>query len=120
MAATADQWGSGLFDLHISLQFATGNRRADRADGADAAVSFTSIFAFHQTSQMEGVRMILNRRVTEAEVIAEFLKNEFYQKQYDKDRKEFEPIVLNPDLTDDAQNVGQIRIEDDKIGRAHV
>jgi len=49
--------------------------------------------------------MILNRRVTEAEVIAEFLKNEFYQKQYDKDRKEFEPIVLNPDLTDDAQNV---------------
>ena len=49
--------------------------------------------------------MILNRRVTEAEVIAEFLKNELYQKQYDKDRKEFEPIVLNPDLTDDAQNV---------------
>jgi len=48
--------------------------------------------------------MILNRRVTEAEVIAEFLKNEFYQKEYDKDRQEFESIVANPDLCDDAQN----------------
>lgn len=49
--------------------------------------------------------MILKRRISEAEVIAEFLKNEFYQKEYDKDRQEFEPIVLNPDLADDAQNV---------------
>ena len=49
--------------------------------------------------------MILKHRVTEAEVISEFLKNEFYQKEYDKDRKEYEPIVFNPDLTDDAQNV---------------
>ncbi|PYY23666.1 MAG: hypothetical protein DMG62_06690 [Acidobacteria bacterium] len=49
--------------------------------------------------------MILKRRVTEAQVIAEFLKNEFYQKEYDKDRREFESIVLNPDITDDAQNI---------------
>jgi hypothetical protein len=48
--------------------------------------------------------MILNRRITEAEVIAEFLKNEFYQKEYDKDRQEFESIVGNPDVCDDAQN----------------
>ena len=48
--------------------------------------------------------MILKRRVTEAEVIAEFLKNEFYQKEYDKDRQEFEPLVLNPDLADESQN----------------
>src|SRR5438067_12735168 len=54
---------------------------------------------------MEGVRMILKSCVTEAQVIAEFLKNEFYQKEYDKDRREFESIVLNPDITDDAQNI---------------
>jgi len=48
--------------------------------------------------------MILKRRITEAEVIAEFLKNEFYQKEYDKDREEFETLVLDPDLADEAQN----------------
>lgn len=48
--------------------------------------------------------MILKRRITEAEVISEFLKNEFYQKEYDRDREEFESIVLDPDLTDETQN----------------
>lgn len=48
--------------------------------------------------------MILNCRITEAEVIAEFLKNEFYQKEYDRDREEFEEIVLDPDLADETQN----------------
>lgn len=48
--------------------------------------------------------MILKRRIIEAEVIAEFLKNEFYQKEYDRDREEFEHIVLDPDLADEAQN----------------
>jgi hypothetical protein len=48
--------------------------------------------------------MILKRRTTEAEVLAEFLKNEFYQKEYDSDREKFEDIVLNPDLADEAQN----------------
>jgi len=48
--------------------------------------------------------MILKRRITEAEVIAEFLKNEFYQKEYDRDREEFEELVLDPDLTDETQN----------------
>ena len=48
--------------------------------------------------------MILKRRITEAEVIAEFLKNEFYQKEYDRDRDQYEGIVLDPDLTDEAQN----------------
>lgn len=48
--------------------------------------------------------MILKRRITEAEVIAEFLKNEFYQKEYDRDRYEFEGIVLDPDLADETQN----------------
>jgi hypothetical protein len=53
---------------------------------------------------MEGGRMIIKRRITEPEVIAEFLKNEFYQKEYDRDRQEFESIVLDPDLADESQN----------------
>lgn len=48
--------------------------------------------------------MILKRRITEAEVLAEFLKNEFYQKEYDNDREKFENLVLDPDLTDENQN----------------
>ena len=34
------------------------------------------------------------RRVTEAEVIAEFLKNEFYQEEFHQDREQFEHLVL--------------------------
>lgn len=48
--------------------------------------------------------MILKRRITVAEVLAEFLKNEFYQKEYDGDREKFEGIVLDPDLADESQN----------------
>lgn len=48
--------------------------------------------------------MKLLRRVTEAEVIAEFLKNEFYQCEYDSDREEFEEFVVNPNLSDEAEN----------------
>jgi hypothetical protein len=48
--------------------------------------------------------VILKRRITEPEVLAEFLKNEFYQKEYDDDREKFESIVLNPDLADESQN----------------
>jgi hypothetical protein len=48
--------------------------------------------------------MILKRRITEAEVLAEFLRNEFYQKEYDGDREKFEGIVLDPDLANESQN----------------
>jgi len=48
--------------------------------------------------------MKLVRRVTEAEAIAEFLKNEFYQREYDQDREQFEQIVLDPDLTNESHN----------------
>jgi hypothetical protein len=43
-------------------------------------------------------------RITEAEVIAEFLKNEFYQEDFHRDRAKFEAIVMNPDLSDDLEN----------------
>jgi hypothetical protein len=44
------------------------------------------------------------RPATEAEVISEFLKNEFYQKEYHADRHQFERLVLSPDITDEEQN----------------
>jgi len=45
------------------------------------------------------------RRVTEAEVIAEFLKNEFYQEEFHQDREQFEELVLGAQITDEAGNV---------------
>jgi len=44
------------------------------------------------------------RRVTEAEVIAEFLKNEFYQEEFHQDRERFEELVLAAEITDEAAN----------------
>jgi hypothetical protein len=44
------------------------------------------------------------RRVTEAEVIAEFLKNEFYQEEFQNDRDLFEHLVLDADVTNEADN----------------
>ena len=41
------------------------------------------------------------RRVTEAEVIAEFLKNEFYQEEFHEDREQFEDLVLEAQLADE-------------------
>ena len=44
------------------------------------------------------------RRITDAEVIAEFLKAEFYHSEYENDRHKFEAFVYNPDLTDETEN----------------
>jgi hypothetical protein len=44
------------------------------------------------------------RPASEAEVISEFLKNEFHQKEYHADRVLNERLVMNPDLTDDSAN----------------
>lgn len=44
------------------------------------------------------------RRVTEAEVIAEFLKNEFYQEEFHHDRQQFEELVLRADVDDCNSN----------------
>src|SRR4051812_48334357 len=41
---------------------------------------------------------------TEAEVIAGFLRNEFFQPDYDPDRARFESLVNNPDLKDAQQS----------------
>jgi hypothetical protein len=42
--------------------------------------------------------------IHEAEAIGEFLKNEFYQAEYNRDRDRFEEIVLQPDYNDAAEN----------------
>ncbi len=44
------------------------------------------------------------RRVTEAEVVAEFLKNEFYEPEFHRDRQRFEPLVVEADLTNETEN----------------
>jgi hypothetical protein len=44
------------------------------------------------------------RRVTEAEVIAEFLKNEFYQEEFHLDRAQFEELVLGAQIADETGN----------------
>ncbi len=44
------------------------------------------------------------RRITEAEVIAEFLKGEFFHKEFDGYREQFAQIVEHPDLTNENEN----------------
>lgn len=44
------------------------------------------------------------RRISEEEVLSEFLKAEFYQVEYDRDRTQFETIVYDPDLSDPDEN----------------
>lgn len=44
------------------------------------------------------------RRVTEPEVIAEFLKNEFYQGEFHRDRDAFERLVIEADITNEREN----------------
>jgi hypothetical protein len=44
------------------------------------------------------------RRLTEAEVIADFLRGEFFHQEYDADRAQFTPIVEHPDLTNATEN----------------
>src|SRR6266705_2050955 len=44
------------------------------------------------------------RRVSEDEVISEFLKSEFYQPEFDRYREQFREIVTHPDLSNSREN----------------
>lgn len=44
------------------------------------------------------------RPASEAEVVAEFLKGEYHQKEYHADRIHFEKMVMNPNLADEEEN----------------
>lgn len=48
--------------------------------------------------------MRLLRPVTEAEVMAEFLRNEFHREEFHCDRERFERLVMEADLADPAEN----------------
>jgi hypothetical protein len=54
--------------------------------------------------------ILKTRRVAHDEVIAEFLKNEFYHSDFDEVREEFAAIVLNPNLQDDGENLRRRRL----------
>ncbi|HJT01673.1 MAG TPA: hypothetical protein VJ756_21445 [Terriglobales bacterium] len=49
--------------------------------------------------------VLKTRPAAHDEVIAEFLKNEFYHSDFDEVRKEFASIVLNPNLQDNRENL---------------
>src|SRR5438067_8972829 len=49
-----------------------------------------------------GIRRV--RRVGEAEVVSEFLKNEFYHSDFDAVRRDHADLVLNPKLGDLEEN----------------
>ena len=53
-------------------------------------------------SQFSGLKKL--RQVDENEVIAEFLKSEFYQEEFSRYREPFAGLVNSPDLTDDRDN----------------
>jgi hypothetical protein len=44
------------------------------------------------------------RRATEAEVIAEFLKSEFYHEEFHADREKFKTLVMDADLASENEN----------------
>ena len=44
------------------------------------------------------------RRITEQEVIAEFLKSEFHHDEFHHCRRRFEHLVLQADVTNAAEN----------------
>lgn len=44
------------------------------------------------------------QRIAEAEVINDFLKNEFYQGEFHRDRDRFEHLVLDADTTNESDN----------------
>jgi len=44
------------------------------------------------------------RAATEAEVIAEFLRSEYHQKEYHVDRRKYEQLVMHPNLANELEN----------------
>jgi hypothetical protein len=44
------------------------------------------------------------RKISEPEVVAEFLKAEYYRTEFDHDRHQFEKLVYLPDLTNEQEN----------------
>jgi len=58
-----------------------------------------------QSSTLESDGFLKIRRVPESEVIAEFLRAEFYEREFDRYRETFAAIVSHADLTNDRENM---------------
>jgi hypothetical protein len=78
-----------LLLLIVSMPFLKSESRATAADQPSAR-------------GFSGLRKI--RRVDENEVIAEFLKSEFYQEEFSRYREPYAGLVNNPDLSDEHEN----------------
>ena len=90
----------------VSTPFLRGvTRRIGRSATAVApAREDGKVMAFPQAFAETAGHMTIVRPVTEAEAIGEFLKNEFYEADYNRDRDDWEQIVLHPDYTNAEEN----------------
>lgn len=66
-------------------------------------VQFTPLPAIAAAPSLSGALTKI-RRVPEEEVIAEFLKSEFFQREFNKYREPFREVVANPDLSSQKDN----------------
>src|SRR5215467_7270797 len=101
MAATDLQRHPGGGHWRIPRNLTGGNRGADRAHGSHAPAGVAAISPSLQThldSAGDSMKKVL--RITEAEVIAEFLKAEFYRPEFDRDRQKCWDVVQHPNLDD--------------------
>lgn len=69
-------------------------------------------FLWAQSHRLQAADLPLNallrlRRVEEEEVIAEFLKAEFYQPEFDLYRERYSAVVYHPDLSNDRENAAR-------------
>src|SRR5581483_1091391 len=90
--------------LPVSRHAAPGAGGASGADDGPADHRFVRVLpgASHADAGGDGMKRL--RRVTEAEVISEFLRNEFYSEEFQHDRTRFESLVLEPDLGNEHEN----------------
>src|SRR5215469_8183340 len=105
MAATDLQRHPGPGHWCLSPNVAGGNRGADRAHGGHARAGVAAISPSLQThvdSAGDSMKKVL--RITEAEVVAEFLKAEFYRPEFDRDRQKVWDVVQHPNLDDETEN----------------
>jgi hypothetical protein len=89
----------------VSTPFLRGVTRNTRRNELAVPVA-REVFVMPQAyakAQASG-HMRVVRPVTEAEAIGEFLKNEFYEADYNRDRDDWEQIVLHPDYTNAEEN----------------
>src|SRR5580704_4265337 len=105
MAAIDVQRSVGARHRPLPPQPARSHHGPHGPDGRDAGHGLASISAPTRPQAVAGgCRMKRLRRITEAEVIAEFLRGEFFHSEFDAYREQLAAIVDHPNLTDDAEN----------------